>query len=160
MGSGGQNVLHRGELLGDEARDLAHGAVLDDDGQVEAAAHQINALDLMVRVDLTGDLVEAHALLRRDLDLDERGNALTVGLVPVDESLVAENGAVLFIVLELRRDLVLGRAGHGGELGGRKTGVLAEQVEQFFGVLHNNQPPGIFFGIILYYTPQRRDLSK
>ena len=114
----------------------------------------------MMRVDLTGDLIETHALLRGDLDLDKGGDALAVGLVPVNEGLVAENGAFFFEMADGFRDFFLGRARHGGELCGGKAGVLAEQVKQLFRVLHSNQPPGIFFGIILYYTPQRRDLSK
>ena len=61
MRTRGKHVLHRRELFRDEACDLAHRAVLDNDGQIKAAGHQVDALHLMVGVDLAGDFVKAHA---------------------------------------------------------------------------------------------------
>ena len=76
MRTGGQHVLIGASCSETKTGNLAHGASLDDNGQIEAAAHQIHAFHLMVRIDLTGNLIKAHTLLRGDLDLDQRGYAL------------------------------------------------------------------------------------
>mgnify|MGYP000856195671 CR=1 FL=1 len=75
MRTGGQHVLHRRQLLGNKTGNLAHGASLDDNGQIEAAAHQIHALHLMVRIDLTGNFIKAHTLLRTSEYVRQRAEA-------------------------------------------------------------------------------------
>ena len=138
MRAGGQDVFHRRELLGDKARNLAHGAVLDDDRQIEAARHQVNAFYLMMGIDLAGDLVEAHAFFRRNFDLNQCSDAFLGGLVPVDNGFITKNGIVFFKGADRVNDLCFGRACHGGKLRRRQACVLAEQIQQFFRVFHDN----------------------
>ena len=137
MRTGGQHVLHRRQLLGDKAGNLAHGASLDDNGQIEAAAHQIHALHLMVRIDLTGDLIKAHTLLRGDLDLDECGYALLGCFIPIDHGLVAEDRRILLIRVDRSSHVLLGLTEHRGQLCRSQTRVLRQQIKQLFRVFHN-----------------------
>ena len=92
----------------------------------------------MMGVNLAGDLVKAHALLRGDLDLDERGDALLCGFVPVDHGLVAEDRSVFLKDAERLVYFLFAGAGHGGELRGGQARVLTEQIKQLFRVFHDN----------------------
>ena len=138
MCAGRKDVFHRRELFGNKASHLAHGAVLDDDGQIKAAAHQINAFHLMVGVDLACDLVKAHALLRGDFDFDQCGDAFLCGFVPVDNGFITQNGRIFFKSPDGLGDLFLACASHGGKLGGCQARVLTEQIQQLFRIFHDN----------------------
>ena len=91
----------------------------------------------MVRIDLTGNLIKAHTLLRGDLDLDQRGYTLLGCFIPIDHGLVAEDGRILLVGLDRGSNVLFAFAEHCGQLGRSQAGVLRQQIKQLFRVFHN-----------------------
>ena len=91
----------------------------------------------MVRIDLTGNLIKAHTLLRGDLDLDQRGYALLGCFIPIDHGLVAEDGRILLIRVDRSSHIRFGLTEHRGQLCRSQAGILRQQIKQLFRVFHN-----------------------
>jgi hypothetical protein len=73
-------------------------------------------LYLGVVIDLFGNLVKAAVSLGCQFDLDEGGYVFLIGLIPVDNSLIAENDTVFFICLDRLFDIALLLVKHNSKL--------------------------------------------
>ena len=92
-------MLHRSEILRDKTGDIQQVAAVDDNRQIKAAAHQIQTLYLRIGADADCKLVKADAGLRAAADLNQRSDAVALGLAPVDNGFISENDVIIFIFL-------------------------------------------------------------
>ena len=97
-------------------RDVLERLSADCQRQIIAAAHQIARFHLAELGDGVGDLLESHRPLWNYLDLDARRNKVAVGLIPVDQRLVATDDALFFITGDRLRDILRILAEHDGKL--------------------------------------------
>ena len=100
MCRGGQDGIHRRQLLGNEQCHLLHGSALDHHSEIEGSGHEVHRIHLIILIDTLGDGVEALSTLRGDLHLDQRIDTLVGGLVPVDERMIAADDALLLHTLD------------------------------------------------------------
>ena len=121
--------FQRRQLAGYEQRQFLQALGFHQHQQVVAAAHQIDALDLLEAVNPACHSVKAHVALRRYADLNHRLHALTVGQIPVDGGRVVQDDASAFQTVNCFRDFLGGHAQHHRQLFQRQTAVLPEQVK-------------------------------
>jgi hypothetical protein len=120
---GREHSGQRGEFLRHKAGDFLQRRALDEDEQVEAAAHEKTRVDLAILRDAMRDAIEAALTLGRDADFDDRLDPGALGALVIHDRLVGEDDAV---VLQLR-DAGLDVLRRGGQLGGQRL-VRGESV--------------------------------
>ena len=129
-----RDALNGGEARRDEVGDILEGFALDDDEQVEAAAHEVDGADLIEAVDAFCNGVEADLALRRQVDLDDGRHSVRAELLPVDQRVVGQDDLVLLQLLDILLDFVLAAVQHRGQLVDRTARVVLEELQQFFHV--------------------------
>src|SRR5699024_1336661 len=132
VGGGAGDAFHGGQLLTHEPGHLLQGAPRDDDGEVEGTAHQKEGFHFIILVNALGNAVEAVAPLGGDLHLNEGGDRLPVGTVPVHNGLVAQNHTILLVVGNGCCHVLLGRTGHRCQLGGGEGAIIFQKLQQLF----------------------------
>ena len=130
MGGGARHVLQGGQALPHKLGHLFQRAARDNDGEIKGAAHQIDALHLVVLVDALGHPVKAVAPLGRHLHLNEGGDRLPVGAVPVHDGLIAQDGLVRLIALNGGLHVRHSHIRHGCKLFMGQRAVLFQKPEQ------------------------------
>lgn len=129
MGRRAGDGLQRGELAGDERRELLERRRLHHHHQVVGAAHEVEAGDLLELVDARGDGVEAPVALGLHAHLDHRLHHFLVGALPVDHGRVFDEHAVVLQALYGATNLLRVVAGHHGDLLRADARVVGEDFE-------------------------------
>ncbi len=112
VSGGAGDVLQGSKALSHELGDFLQRAAGDDYGEVEGARHEIDALHFLILIDALGNTVKAFSPLGRNLNLDQGGNGLPIGAVPVDDCLVTEDNLFIFIFFNGRLHFINRHGGH------------------------------------------------
>ena len=131
MAAGGSDALDGGQAGGHEVGYVLQGLALDDDQQVEAAAHEVHGAHLVEAVDALGDGIKAHFPLGGQVDLDDGGHRVVPELLPVDEGIIGKDDLVLFQVLDVLLHFVFAALEHGSQLADGAAGIMFQEFQQF-----------------------------
>ena len=115
-------------------------------------------------IDALGDAIKALVPLRRDGDLDQGGDGLVDGVVPVDDGLVAQDHMVPLQLRDLGGDLRLGHVAQRRKLGVGQGAVLFDLFEQpqFVLLIPHKKPPEryVLKFVSLYTLSRKKDRRK
>ena len=104
----------------------------DDDLQIIAAAHQLDAVNLVKARNDRGNLIKPAALARRYMQFDNGLHQIDAGLFPVDQRLKAMDIPLFQRLVQHGGDFGRGLIQHSRNILNRKAAVFFQNTQQFF----------------------------
>ena len=100
------------------------GFALDDDEEIEAAAHEVDGAYFFKAIDALGDGVKADFSLGRKVDFDDGIDAVVTEFLPVDQGVVTQDDLILFKPFDFFFYFILAFLEYGGDFADGTSGVV------------------------------------